>query len=211
MRSKLSEYIKGFYYITDLEYSNGKTNVETAKQMLDAGAKIIQYREKNKPMSEKYFEALEISRLCKQSDCIFIVNDLVDLALAVDADGIHIGQSDLPVDVVRKLMGPDKIIGLSTHNQTDADRANYQDIDYVGVGPIFDTPKKTYSVGFEYLEYTLKNIKVPKVVIGGIKERHLQDLIDRGCQTICMVSEITLKDDIPSYIEYLKNKLNWNK
>jgi len=209
MRDKLSEYIKGFYFITDFEYSNGKTNFETVEQMINAGAKVIQYREKNKTMSQKYQEALNIKNLCNQNDCIFIINDHVDLALAVDADGVHIGQGDLPVSVVREILGPDKIIGLSTHNQSDAVNSNLLDIDYVGVGPIFDTPKKSYAIGFEYLDYALENIKVPKVVIGGIKEKHLKALIERGCQTICMVSEITLKDDIPAYINKIKKELNW--
>lgn len=110
----------GLYGITAENFSNGKSNVDVVKEMINAGIKIIQYREKYKSMKEKVLEAIEISKICKENDVLFIVNDHVDIAIITNADGIHVGQDDIPVSIIRKLIGNDKIIGLSTHSPEEA-------------------------------------------------------------------------------------------
>ncbi|MCX7820787.1 MAG: thiamine phosphate synthase [Brevinematales bacterium] len=199
----------GLYAITCENRSRGRKNLEVVKEMLEAGIEVLQYREKeNKTIREKYLECKEIAKMTKDYGVIFIVNDNVDIAMAVDADGVHIGQDDLPVSEVRKLVGSDKIIGLSTHNEKQANMALSEDIDYIGVGPIFKTDtKQTEPVGLGYLEYVVKNISLPFVAIGGIKEYNIDEVLLRGAKTVALVTEITESVDIKDKIKKLRKKL----
>lgn len=185
----------GIYCITDFNHSGGKTNIDVVKEMAEANVKIIQYREKHKSMKEKYEECLEIIKITKAYDIVFIVNDHIDLALAVDADGVHIGQDDMPVHVVRNILGPDKIIGLSTHSPAQAKAAeNSEAVDYIGAGPVFQTNTKEDvcdPVGLEYIEYVSKNINLPFVAIGGIKEHNINLVKEKGASWFALVTEIT--------------------
>ncbi|MHB1455370.1 MAG: thiamine phosphate synthase, partial [Armatimonadota bacterium] len=161
------------YGITADEYSQGRGNTETVRLMIAAGIKVIQYREKDKSARQMYEECLVIRELTKNNNVTFIVNDHVDLAVMVEADGVHIGQDDLPAEKVRQLVGDKMIIGLSTHSPTQAQTAmGIADIiDYIGVGPIFVTNTKKdvcEPVGLEYLDYVLNNVSLPFVAIGGI-------------------------------------------
>lgn len=187
----------GIYGITAENFSAGKTNFQVVEEMIKAGIKIIQYREKNKSLKEKLIEAKALAKLCKKNNVLFIVNDHIDIALMVDADGVHVGQDDMPVEDIRKILGPKKIIGLSTHSIEDAKNAMLQDIDYIGVGPIFPTTTKNReSVGLEYLEYVEKNIDLPYIAIGGIKEHNLHEISKRGASRIALVSEIVGAENI---------------
>lgn len=166
------------YGITADEYSLGRGNVETVRLMVAAGVKVIQYREKDKTAREMYDECLAIRELTRSGGITFIVNDHVDLAVAVEADGVHIGQDDLPPEKARQLVGDEMIIGLSTHSPAQAQAAmGIADIiDYIGVGPIFATNTKKdvcEPVGLEYLEYVAGHIALPFVAIGGIKEHNI--------------------------------------
>ncbi len=134
-----------------------------------------------------------------------IVNDFVDIALLVDADGVHVGQDDLPVDLVRRLVG-DKIIGLSTHSPDQARAAEAAGADYIGVGPIFETQTKDNvcaPVGLEYLEYAVAHVRTPFVAIGGIKEHNMHEVCRRGAGTICLVTEIVGAADIAAQVKRL--------
>ena len=113
----------GLYCITAEAYSNGRNNIEVVEAMLDAGVRLIQYREKEKEMGEKYAQCVEIRRLTRNAGAGFIVNDHADLAMMVDADGIHVGQEDLPVEALRRLVGEEMVIGLSTHSPAQATAA----------------------------------------------------------------------------------------
>ena len=141
---------------------------------------------------------------------IFIVNDHVDIALLVDADGVHIGQDDMSPADVRKLVGDDKIIGLSTHSEEQGMKAFLDpDVDYIGVGPIFPTTTKdTAPVGLEYLEYAVKNLHLPFTAIGGIKEHNIHEIISRGAKNICLVSDIVGAPDIAEKVKYLQSLMN---
>ena len=199
----------GLYGITGEKFSNGKSNFQCVKEMIKGGIKIIQYREKDKSMKEKIKEAKAIRALCRDNGVLFIVNDHVDLALLVDADGVHVGQDDMTPADVRKLVGKDKIIGLSTHSPEQAFTAYYnKDVDYIGVGPIYPTTTKdTEPVGLDYLDFVTKNIDMPFVAIGGIKTHNIDEIISRGAHTICMVSEVVSNDNIAEFVKKYTGKI----
>lgn len=195
----------GIYAITAEKFSNGKSNIDVVKEMIKGGVSTIQYREKdNKSIKEKYEECKEIRKLTKEAGVLFIVNDAIDIAMLVDADGIHVGQDDLPVAEVRKLIGDDKIIGLSTHSPEQAQAALKSNVDYIGVGPIYSTNTKVNvcdAVGLEYLEYVVKSINIPFVAIGGIKLKNINEVVQRGAKTISLVTEIVEATDITARIK----------
>jgi len=198
----------GIYGITAEEYSRGRNNIEVARMMIRGGVSIIQYREKeNKSIREKYLECLKIRKITERANVLFIVNDFLDIACAVDADGVHIGQNDFPLPVARRLIGEEKIIGISTHSPEQAKKALKEGADYIGVGPIFKTSTKrdvVPPVGLEYLEYVRKNIHLPFVAIGGIKEENIEEVLMRGARLVALVTEIVGADDIIGKIKRLR-------
>jgi thiamine-phosphate pyrophosphorylase len=201
----------GIYGITAEKFSKGRDNIQVVKQMIEGEIKIIQYREKHghKSFKEMYDECKEIRKITKDNDVMFIVNDYIELALLVDADGVHVGQDDLPVKEVRKLVD-DKIIGLSTHSPEQAQEAIELGADYIGVGPIFKTHTKDdvcEPVGLDYLDYVVENISIPFVAIGGIKEHNIQEVRQHGAKTICLVTEIVGADDIVGILKGLREKI----
>ena len=215
MRAGMEQFINNpIYTITAEAMSNGRDNIEVVGQMLKAGIKFIQYREKTKPALDRYNECLKLRQMTRDNGAIFIIDDFIDLAMAVDADGVHIGQTDLPAQVVRQLIGNDKIIGLSTHSEKQLQKANMLGdiIDYIGVGPVYatQTKKNAVPVGFSYVEYATKNSKHPFVAIGGIKEHNICDVAAHGAKTFAIVSEIVGADDIIGKINSIKNTLQKN-
>lgn len=205
---------EGLYCITAEEFSNGRSNVEVAKEMLEAGIKIIQYREKeeSKPRKEMITECREIRKLTREYGALLIVNDFLDIAILCEADGIHCGQDDLSVKDVKKL-APHLMVGISTHSPDQALKAVNDGADYIGVGPIFSTKTKKNvcdAVGLEYLEFAVKSINIPFVAIGGIKETNIREVVKRGAKTIALVTEIVGAENIKAKIENLNNKLKDN-
>jgi len=198
----------GIYGITAEKFSGGRSNIQVVRQMIEGGIKIIQYREKRPAKSYRTIleECRQIRALTREAGVAFIVNDYVDVALMVDADGVHVGQDDLPVGEVRRLLGPDKIIGLSTHSPEQAKDAVAAGADYIGVGPIFTTKTKDdvcAPVGFDYLDWVVKNISLPFVAIGGIKLSNIDQIAERGVRTICLVTEIVGAADIAARLQEL--------
>jgi thiamine-phosphate pyrophosphorylase len=195
------------YCITAEDYSLGRSNIEVVKQWIEAGIKVIQYREKDKDMKLKYQECTIIRALTKEAGVTFIVNDDIDLAMMVKADGVHIGQDDFPLEAVRQLVGDQMIIGISTHSPQQAQAAVVSGADYIGVGPIFKTSTKKnvcQPVGLEYLKYVVQNIPIPFVAIGGIKESNVTEVVTCGAKCIAMVTEITAAQDIGEKISSLR-------
>ncbi len=196
----------GIYGITAEEFSKGRSNLTTAAEMIKGGIKTLQYRDKSeKSIRQKYQECLEIRKICKDNGVLFVVNDFVDIALAVDADGVHIGQDDLPIAEVRKLVG-NKMIGISTHSPEQAKKALEEGADYIGVGPIFQTNTKKNAceaVGLDYLDFVVKNIPLPFTAIGGIKENNIKEIAKHGARTIALVTEIVGADDIAARVKSL--------
>ncbi|WP_300671443.1 thiamine phosphate synthase [Desulfoluna sp.] len=198
------------YGITSEEHSLGRDNITVVKAMIDAGITLIQYREKEKTLLEKYRQCEILRRLTKDAGVTFIVNDHVDLAIAMEADGVHVGQDDLPVSVVRQLVGASVIIGLSTHSPAQATAAAEAGADYIGVGPIFATQTKKDvcdTVGFTYLDHVVKMQKIPFVAIGGIKENNIASVRARGAETIALVSEIVGADTISTRVKNIRKNM----
>ncbi|RYD04213.1 hypothetical protein N752_15325 [Desulforamulus aquiferis] len=183
-RSLAQLLLADIYGITAEELSLGRSNIEIVKQMIAEGITVIQYREKDKKAREKYHECMKIRELTAQAGVTFIVNDDIDLAMIVGADGVHIGQEDLPPEKVRELVGSEMLIGLSTHSPEQAMEAQKSKVvDYIGVGPIYPTGTKKdvcAPVGLEYLEYVANKIDLPFVAIGGIKEHNIGEVAERG-------------------------------
>lgn len=200
------------YCITASQFSLGRSNLEVVKQMLEAGIKIIQYREKELSMLKKYRECLGIRDLTNRFGACFIVDDDVDLSLAVEADGVHVGQEDLPVEKVRELVGEKMLIGLSTHSPEQADRATKSGLaDYIGVGPLYQTfTKKDVQppVGLSYLDYIVRRHYIPFVAIGGIKESNVADVIRHGADCICLVTEIVGANNIGDRIKSVRERIS---
>ncbi len=199
------------YCITASQYSLGRSNLEIVRQILEAGIKIIQYREKDFPMRHKYQECLAIRDLTARYNACFIINDDVHLALAVESDGVHVGQDDLPVEKVRELVGDKMLIGLSTHSPAQADGAVKSGVvDYIGVGPLYQTfTKKDVQppVGLGYLDYVVSHHRIPFVAIGGIKENNVAEVIQHGARCVCLVTEIVGAPSIATKIQAIRKQL----
>jgi len=197
---------KGLYGLTAEKFSLGRSNADVVAAMLDAGVRIIQYREKTKKMGLKYEECLRLRAMTREAGAAFIVNDDIDLALLVGADGVHVGQEDLPVAAVRTLVGEKMAIGLSTHSAQQARAAVAHGADYIGVGPIFATQTKDdvcAPVGLDYLDFVVREIGLPFVAIGGIKEHNLAEVAIHGARCVALVTEITQTQDIKKKIASL--------
>jgi len=198
------------YCITSEEHSKGRSNIEVVRQMIKSGVKVIQYREKDKKLLHKYNECQKIRTMTQQAGVTFIVNDNIDIAMLVKADGVHIGQDDLPIEKVRELVGKDMIIGLSTHSPQQAKDAAKRGANYIGVGPIYKTYTKKDvcdPVGLDYLSFVVENLTIPHVAIGGIKENNISEVIGRGAKCIAMVTEIVGADSIEEKIMTIKSKM----
>jgi thiamine-phosphate pyrophosphorylase len=200
----------GLYGLTAEKFSLGRSNVDVVTAMLDAGVRIIQYREKSKKMGLKYEECLRLRVMTREAGAALIVNDDIDLALLVGADGVHVGQEDLPVAAVRMLVGEKMAIGLSTHSPEQARAAVAHGVDYIGVGPIFATQTKDdvcAPVGLDYLDFVAREIDLPFVAIGGIKEHNLAEVAAHGARCLALVTEITQAQDIKKKIASLLHVL----
>ncbi|MDX9834350.1 MAG: thiamine phosphate synthase [Desulfobulbus sp.] len=200
----------GIYGITAEKFSSGRSNVEVVRAMLAGGIRIIQYREKRpgKSFATMLEECRAIRSLTREVGALFIVNDYPSLAVLAHADGVHVGQDDLTVSEVRQLIGPDKLIGLSTHDPEQAEAAVRSDADYIGVGPLFTTQTKDdvcAPVGLGYLEHAVRTCPLPFVAIGGIKEHNLAEVLARGAKTVCLVTEIVGADDITATARRLQD------
>jgi thiamine-phosphate pyrophosphorylase len=183
-----AETFSGYYFITDAGLSK-KGTLSDVKEALAAGVKIIQYRNKNASSRELYDEALELRSLCR--DVLFIVNDRVDIACAVNADGVHIGSKDIPYEAVRKIIGNDKIVGVSVCTVREAEYYQNLGADYLGAGPVFDTSTKkdaAGAIGIETLQAISAMKKIPLAAIGGINMGNAKDVCAAGADALCAIS-----------------------
>lgn len=199
------------YALTDARLSRGRSAVEQAKALLAAGVKILQYREKHASGRIMLEECRALRRLTAEAGACFIVNDHIDIAMLADADGVHVGQDDVPVQEVRRLLGPGKIVGLSTHSPEQALAAVAAGADYIGVGPIFATQTKEdvcAPVGFRYLEWVASHIDLPFVAIGGIKAHNIADVVRHGAYCCALVSELVGAEDIAAKVEQVRRAMH---
>ncbi len=199
------------YAITDSALSLGRPLADVVGALLEAGVKIIQYREKRKKAGEMLRECDMLRAMTREAGAFFIVNDHIDIAVLVKADGVHVGQDDLPVHRVRELVGDSCVIGLSTHSPAQAAAAVQSGADYIGVGPLYATNTKEdvcEAVGLEYLDYIVKNHSIPFVAIGGIKRHNIAEVARHGARCCCLVSEIVGAEDIAVRVAELRAIMN---
>lgn len=193
--------MKGYYFITDKKLSR-RGNLSDVKSAVKAGVKIVQYREKNADTREMYEEALKLRKICKTA--AFLINDRVDIALAVGADGVHLGQSDMPYSLARKLLGKNKIIGVTVHNLKEARLAQRLGADYVGVSPVFKTktkPDAKNPVGIRLIKKIKQHVSLPVVAIGGINLANAKDVISSGADYVCAISAVITRKNVRQEIE----------
>ena len=186
------------YAVTDRHWLNGRTLYSQVEEALKGGATFIQLREKE--LDEEHFleEAKEIKELCRRYQVPFVINDNVEIALAVDADGVHVGQSDMEAGDVRAKLGPDKMIGVSAQTVEQAVMAEQNGADYLGVGAVFPTGSKAdaLEVSHDTLIAICKAVKIPVIAIGGISKENILELSGSGVCGIAVISAIFSKDDI---------------
>lgn len=209
MRAGMKNFLTtDLYGLTAEEFSGGRSNIEVSRLLIDAGITVLQYREKTKKSRDMYQECIQIRELTRQSGVTFIVNDHVALAMAVDADGVHIGQDDLPPAEVRRLIGETMLIGLSTHAPEQAVAAQHSGVvDYIGVGPVFPTKTKKDvcdPVGLDYVDYVANHIALPFVAIGGIKEHNIREVRQHGARIAALVTELVGAPDIAAKVRAIR-------
>ncbi len=194
------------YAVTDRHWLNGRTLYEVVKESLDGGATFIQLREKELDSETFLDEAKELKKLCAKYHVPFVINDNVDIALAMDADGVHVGQSDMEAGNVREKLGPDKIIGVSAQTVEQAVLAEKRGADYLGVGAVFPTGSKDDAddVSHETLKAICEAVSIPVIAIGGITKDNTKELAGTGIVGIAVISAIYGQDDIPSATRELK-------
>jgi thiamine-phosphate pyrophosphorylase len=181
------------YAILDPSQSKGRPAIGILTDLLNGGAKLLQLRAKDLTSNEFYRLAIEVRELTRQAGCLLIVNDRVDIAMASQADGVHLGQEDLPLETARKLMGEQKMIGISTHDLRQAQEAASAGADYIGFGPIFGTATKDtgYSArGVEMLREVCAAVKIPVVAIGGITEDNVNQVWNAGADAAAMIGDL---------------------
>jgi thiamine-phosphate pyrophosphorylase len=184
--------------------------IDTISSALKGGVKTVQLREKGLATHELYSLACELRKITSDFKANLIINDRVDIALAVEADGVHLGWQSLPFPVVRRLVGSERLIGVSTHNRQEALRAQEYGADYITFGPIFDTPSKTgllKPTGVGEIQKLKKEIHIPIVALGGINERNVDAVLDGGADGVAVISSIMQADDPEEATRFLCNKI----
>jgi thiamine-phosphate pyrophosphorylase len=196
--------LSGLYIILDPSVCPGRSLTDVLKDAIKAGARLFQYRNKSASMKEAYAEALALRQVALEAGVTFIVNDRCDLALAVDADGVHLGQGDLPLDLARKVMGPNKLIGISTHNPDQVRGATAGRPDYLGFGPVFKPGSKQDHdpvVGLEGLRAIRRLTSLPVFAIGGIQMDQAEEVMRAGANGIAVISAVLKAPDISQAVK----------
>ena len=180
------------YLVTDRTNKTDKEFLNIIKEAIKGGVTVVQIREKDADTLEFYNISKKVKEICSKYNVPLIINDRIDIALAIDADGVHIGQSDMPIKIARKLIGNDKILGISAHNIQEAKEAEENDADYLGVGAIFSTSTKkdANDVSIDTLKEISSNVDIPTVAIGGINLDNVEKLKDTNISGISVVSAI---------------------
>lgn len=187
--------------------TEGLLNVVEAA--LQGGLSLVQYRDKDTADLDRLETAQQLRQLCQQYEALFLINDRIDLALAVDADGVHLGQQDMPIAIARQLLGPQKIIGRSTTNPEEMQRAIQEGADYIGVGPVYETPTKAGKapVGLEYIRHVAKNVSIPWFAIGGIDVNNVNEVLNAGAQRVAVVRAIVQAEQPTLVTQYFLAQL----
>jgi thiamine-phosphate pyrophosphorylase len=196
------------YVITERNISKERGNGEIVKQAIAGGAEIIQLREKNWNKDKVKEEAVKLLKICRENDVLFIVNDYIDVALEIGADGVHLGQSDMTIKEARELCGDKLIIGLSTHSVEQAVKADKEDVDYITIGPIFKTRAKDYTVGTGIIKEISNIINKPLIAIGGINKNNIDSVLKQGGVTnVAVISAVVSAEDVEMAAKELVEKI----
>ncbi len=207
---KKQEIDYSLYFVTDRALSLGRTHLEIIEAAVEGGVTLVQLREKELDSRRFYEEALAIKKFLDARGIPLIINDRIDIALAVDAKGVHLGQEDLPIAVARKILGHEKIIGISVFTPEEAREAERMGADYLGLSPIFLTgtkPELVRQIGFEGIDPIRRTTKVPLVGIGFMNETTVFEAICRGLDGVAVVSAICAKDDVGAAARLLKGEI----
>ncbi len=210
-RSKRKEAFSkvDLYPVTCQRLSAGRSNLSVLQAVLKGGSRIIQLRETDLPDRALYKMALDFRRITSEAGVLLVINDRVDIALAVDADGVHLGQDDLPVDIARKL-APELLIGVSTHSTDEALRAQKQGADYLNIGPIFPTNTKDglhRFLGPDAITEIGGKVSVPFTIMGGINGSNIDQVVSRGAKKVAVVTAITQAIDMEEAVRLLRQKI----
>lgn len=207
MRKKDIFALPGLYVITDRKMAGGRDYLQIVREVLLGGVRIIQLRDKETPFEDLVKVGKKIKNLTAEFGATLIVNDNPYLAREIDADGVHLGQTDMPVDIAREIVGKDKIIGLSTHNYRQISQAMMmEEVDYIGIGPIFPTTTKKSEyppVGLKILRWAVENCSLPFVAIGGINKENITQVLSTGTRLIAVVSAVMSAPDITTAVREL--------
>ncbi|MGP0129366.1 MAG: thiamine phosphate synthase [cyanobacterium endosymbiont of Rhopalodia musculus] len=190
--------------------SKSKNLLSVVESALKEGVTLVQYRDKNTDDIFRLKTAKDICQLCHDYNSLFIMNDRVDLALAVNADGVHLGQQDIPISLARQILGPNRIVGRSTTNPQEMDQAITQGADYIGVGPVYATPTKPGKIpaGLDYVDYARKHSPIPWFAIGGIDQENINEVIIAGAKQVAIVRAIMEADNPAAVTQELLKKLS---
>lgn len=194
------------YLVTDRGLLKGRKLTEVIEEAILGGTTIVQLREKLTSSLEFYEVAKEVKKITDKYNVPLIINDRIDIALAVDASGVHLGQSDIPCSIAKKILPKGKIVGVSAHNLKEAEQALKDGADYLGCGAVFNTSTKkdVTTLSYEGLKEITSNIDIPVVAIGGINEDNISTLKGSGINGVAVVSSIIGKENVKSAAENLK-------
>ncbi len=201
--------LRGLYVIIDTSALGGRSHREVAGQAIKGGVRAIQLRDKEHSRKELLSIAQELRNLCAEQDVIFIMNDCLDVALAVGADGLHVGQDDLPVKVARRLLPIDKILGCSARTVAKATAAQSDGADYIAVGAMYATPSKESAevVGTERLKQVRQAVTLPLVAIGGINKGNINEVIAAGADAVAVISAVLGAEDVEGASRQIVNRI----
>ncbi len=202
------------YLVTDSKLSRNRSNLEIVRAALAGGVTFVQYREKDASTRVMLEQSRILRDLCRDHGIPFIVNDRVDVALAVDADGVHVGQDDMPLFTARGLMGPHKIVGVSAGNLVEAQAAEADGADYIGASPIFATPTKPDApkpVGMGGLSDLARSVSIPVVAIGGLNASNAGQAILAGAAGVAVVSALVSAEDVEMAARELRRVVDYAK
>jgi len=213
LRQDKVKQLAGLYVILDRQALAGRDELEIAEQVIQGGAKVIQLRDKQSSKAELLSTAQRLKTLCDKSGILFIVNDYLDLVLAVDADGVHIGQRDLPLPIIRKELPIDKIVGCSVRTVSQAIKAQNEGADYIAVGAIFPTPTKKDAtvVRVNRLKQIRQAVSSPLVAIGGINEDNIGEVMAAGADSVAVISAVLSKGDVKGAVQRLVAKMGMSR
>lgn len=197
------------YVVITESFCAGRPALDVLDAVLDAGVRMVQFREKGLDGGHLCRRASEFRERTARHDCLLIIDDRVDIALAVGADGVHLGQSDLPIAAARSI-APDHIIGASTHTLDEAVAAQDAGASYVNIGPIFSTQTKDVSggaIGPEALDVICPHLRIPWTTMGGIKAHNIQEVLDRGARHVAVVTAVTEAPDVCAAARELRERI----